>query len=238
MKNDLWIAVAALLLVAATACSSSDGGGADSGADADADTDTDTDADADGGAGGAYAQCDPEDPDCPEGLSCITTLDDPLYGQCTRGCDGNEDCPAPPDPAAMQVACSTTNDTCYILCGAYESVCPEWLECYNLQMCVEPSATEGTGGPGDDCEVIEDCAGAPEEATCVEGESSGMQYCSPLCDSANPTDPACTEGLTDASAQCVAIGAGDAGICMYFCGVMAPGAVCPGDLTCAAGICQ
>ena len=209
---------------------------ADTDADADADTDADTDSDTD--VAGAYAQCDPEAPDCAEGLSCVTTLADPLYGQCTMGCEGNEECPPPPDPETMQVGCSEVNDTCYVLCGAYESVCPEWLECYNLQMCVEPSATEGTAGPGEDCDVIEDCAGAPEEATCVEGETSGMQYCSPLCDAANPSDPACTEGLAGASAQCLDIGAGDSGFCLYMCPPIAAGAVCPGDLACTGGICQ
>jgi hypothetical protein len=230
-----------------------DGGGgnagsdADTDADADADTDTDADADADSDGDtdppdtdieGAYRQCDPANPDCPGGLSCITTLNDPLYGQCTRTCGGNDECPAPPDPEAMQVACNTANHVCYVLCGEYESVCPDWLQCYNLQMCVEPTANPGQGGPGDDCDVIEDCAGAPESATCVEGETSGMKYCSPLCDGTNSADPVCTEGLADAAAQCIPIGTGNTGFCMYFCGIMAPGSVCPGDLACAMGICQ
>ena len=94
---------------------------------------------------GAYQQCDPaaQDP-CPEPMDCVKGYDNAQYGQCLLGCDINEECPPPPDPATMQVACHQTQKVCLILCGAYQSECPAWLECFGQEMCLPPSSVTAT----------------------------------------------------------------------------------------------
>lgn len=178
---------------------------------------------------GAYQQCDPGVVgSCPSPMNCVKGYDDAQYGQCLLGCNINEDCPPPPDPATMQVACDENQKVCLILCGAFQSDCPDWLECYSQQMCLPPSTVTATKGPGEVCAGKDDCLG---DSDCIEG-SSGIPHCYPLCSPSVPND--CAAKAPGYQAQCQ--DAGGFGFCMFTC---QGGVPCPGDLTCVAGtFCQ
>lgn len=173
---------------------------------------------------GAYQQCDPAAQNaCPEPMDCVKGYDNAQYGQCLLGCNINEDCPPPPNPATMQVACHATQKVCLILCGAYQSECPAWLECFGQEMCLPPSSVTATKGPGEVCAGKDECIG---ESDCIEG-SSGVPHCYPLCDPSVPND--CATKAPGYQAQCQ--DAGGFGFCMFTC---QGGVPCPGTLECVA----
>ncbi len=178
---------------------------------------------------GAYQQCDPAVPNaCPEPMACVKGYDNAQYGQCLIACNENKDCPPPPDPTTMQVACHEQEKVCLILCGAYQSECPAWLECFGQQMCLPPSSVTATKGPGEICAGKDECVG---DSDCIEG-SSGIPHCYPLCDPNVPND--CANKAPGYQAQCQ--NAGGFSFCMFTC---QGGVPCPGDLTCVAGVfCQ
>lgn len=180
-------------------------------------------------AEGAYQQCIPgASGACPEPMDCVKGYDNAQYGQCLLGCNENDDCPPPPDPATMQVACDEKQKVCLILCGAFQSECPDWLECYSQQMCLPPSTVTATKGPGEVCAGKDECLG---DSDCIEG-SSAIPHCYPLCDPSVPND--CATKAPGYQAQCQ--DAGGFAFCMFTC---SGGVPCPGDLTCVAGtFCQ
>lgn len=170
-----------------------------------------------------YGPCD-STVQCQPGTTCETYREDPLYGQCTRRCTSEVDCPAA--PVESSVGCSSEHGTCFILCGIHEGECPEWLECVAYELCMEPVSTVADKGPGELCSDEAECMG---EAECVAlGDSPA--YCAPLC----TLDEDCAEAAPGSAGMCQ-----DAGLfafCMFQCRPFAA-AECPGDLICAFGLC-
>ena len=182
-------------------------------------------------AEGAYQQCTPGAADaCPDGLECVKGYDDAQYGQCTKTCAEDTDCPPPPDPTTMQVACNTTESYCLILCGAHPSVCPDWLECFGMEMCLPPSSVVPTKGPGETCVGKDECIGDPSMVDCISGQS-GIGHCYPICDPNVAND--CANKAPGTSAVCTS--AGSFYFCMFDCKNSIP---CPGDLNCVWTFCE
>jgi hypothetical protein len=171
----------------------------------------------------AYGACDSTE-QCQPGYTCETYREDPLYGQCTRRCVSETDCP--PAPAESSVGCSSEHGTCFVLCGIHEGECPEWLECVAYELCMEPVSTVADKGPGELCSDEAECMG---DAECVAlGDSPA--YCAPLC----TIDEDCAEAAAGSAGMCQ-----DAGLfafCMFQCRPFAA-AECPGDLLCVFGLC-
>ncbi len=187
--------------------------------------------DADTLIAGAYQQCDPAvSSSCPDGLECVKGYDDAQYGQCTKTCAEDGDCPPPPDPVTMQVACNTAESYCLILCGAHPSVCPDWLECFGMEMCLPPSSVVPTKGPGAICEGKNECIGDPAAVDCISGQS-GVGHCYPICDPNVPDD--CANKAPGTSSVCTS--AGSFYFCMFDCKNSIP---CPGDLECVWTFCE
>jgi|GEM_PF-4316317 len=175
---------------------------------------------------GAYSECG-SDEDCPEGYTCMTVRDQPLYGQCSKSCESDEDCPA--SPSGNTVACHPDTNMCIGLCGMHGGSCPSWLECLAWEFCLEKTSIQATGGPGADCGETAECI---QPAECVEGESTGP-YCAPLCSS----DEDCMNSAPNAYGTCMDA-SGQFQFCMYFCGAMYNNAVCPGDMVCEVVVCR
>ncbi|MFW5740831.1 MAG: hypothetical protein ACOC1F_10750 [Myxococcota bacterium] len=166
--------------------------------------------------------------DCAVGLTCTTVVQDPEYGQCTHDCVDDADCE--PSPSGNPVACQPEAGICISLCGVHGGNCPAGLVCTAHEYCLEPSGVEATKGPGEHCSGKAECLG---DAECVEGENTSA-YCAPLC----TTNEDCTAAAPGHVGQCIEAG-GMFNFCMFFCGMMANGAPCPGDLVCEANtICR
>ncbi|MFO8071073.1 MAG: hypothetical protein R6V85_04285 [Polyangia bacterium] len=243
MKTAFELLLVLAGLAAAAACSSgssgeSPAGGADADTDADSDADTDadsdteadadadTDADTDAGELGPYEACESSS-ECQPDLDCVSGYAEALYGQCLAECSSNEDCPPPPDPETMQVGCHPEEGLCLILCGSYDSECPEWLECVAWEMCLPPSGEEATQEFGEECSGAAQCLG---EADCVEF-SSGVGHCYPLCE----VQQDCDQISPDYTSTCTSFG--PASICLFDCPMGGGPDDCPGDLTCQFGLC-
>ncbi len=192
-----------------------DGGVAESGPE----PELDAAPDGAGGGAGAYEPCnDPED--CEQAYQCIKLVTEPQYGQCTRTCAQDTDCPA--SPAGNPVACHPTEHVCLSLCGVHGGTCPDWLACTAHEMCLEPSNVVASKGPGEHCTGSDECL---DDAECVEGQYTAA-YCAPLC----TTNDDCSVASPGSVGQCA--NAGAFSFCMFFCGIMANGAPCPGDMVC------
>lgn len=185
--------------------------------------------DADNTIAGAYTKCDPAVQDsCNTPLSCTKGYDAAQYGQCLKQCAKDEDCPPPPDPSTMQVACNTKEGYCLILCGAHPSVCPDWLQCFGMEMCLPPSSVIPTKKAGETCVGKDECIGDPSAVDCISGQS-GVGHCYPICNPNVPND--CSNKAPGFQAQCTS--AGSFYFCMFNC---QNGFKCPGDLTCIANM--
>lgn len=169
---------------------------------------------------GIYGVCSTPT-ECEVGLTCVTVVNEPEYGQCTHDCVDDSDCA--PSPSGNQVACHPQAKICLSLCGVHGGECPDGLVCTAHEVCLEPSGVEATKGPGEHCSGTAECLG---EAECVEGENTSA-YCAPLCD----TNEDCSVAAPGHSGQCMNV-SGVFSFCMFFCGMMAGGATCPGDLVC------
>ncbi len=172
----------------------------------------------------AYSRCD-TDADCPAGLRCLTGRNNPLYGQCTRPCLSEADCPL--SPYGNGVVCQY--EMCVMTCGVQGGDCPDWLECVSQQYCLEPVSTQSELGPGESCRESAECV---QPAECVEGEFT-QAYCAPLCES----DADCLAAAPEASGICSAVG-GSFNFCIFYCGMMGQNKPCPGDLVCEAVVCR
>ena len=179
------------------------------------------------GDAGVYAPCHTPD-ECQQGLSCVTVVQQPAHGQCTHDCVSDDDCEA--SPSGNQVGCHPQVKICLSLCGVYGGECPPGLVCTAHEFCLEPSNVQATKGPGEHCVGAAECVG---EAECVEGENTSA-YCAPLCS----TNEDCAAAAPGHVGQCINA-SGMFSFCMFFCGMMAGGAPCPGDLVCEANsICR
>lgn len=198
------------------------GGAQDAGADAPAGhagACSDCDGSFEAGSVGPYGPCT-TDTECQAPYTCSKPFSDLAYGQCTRTCSTDADCPA--SPSANQVGCHPDAKTCLSLCGAYGGACPVGLVCTAQQFCLPPSTTTATKGPGEHCTGSAECL---DDAECVEGEYT-KAYCAPLCQ----TNEDCSKAAPGSSGQCT--DATTFKFCMFFCGMMANGATCPGDMVC------
>ena len=80
---------------------------------------------------------------------------------------------------------------------------------------------------GQHCVESEECEG---EAICAEGKyTSG--HCTPICVDNTP----CTDEAANVKGTCTPTGGMEGNICWFFCGFMADGGDCPGDLVCEGG---
>lgn len=186
-------------------------------------------------AAGPYGQCD-VDGECNSdgsGLECFK-FPDGKFGYCTKGCTENTDCPESPtlNPVGCQKDEGQTNGTCVSLCGAVgnENPCPPWLDCVSSQFCLPPSTTIATKEVGEACTGPAECL----SGECIEGQAT-RAHCAGKC----VTDADCKGPEGNWSGTCTA-GAGlTYNFCIYMCGMMASGAVCPGDLECVGmSVCQ
>lgn len=165
---------------------------------------------------GAYSVCH-ANTECPPDLKCVTVRSNPLSGWCTKNCTQDDECPQ--SPTNNPVGCH--EGICVSLCGVYGGVCPPGLVCVAMEFCLEESGTQATKGPGETCGETAECI----DAECVEGENTGP-YCAPYCTS----DADCSTAAPGSVGTCAA--SGSLQFCMYFCGMMAGGAPCPGDMWC------
>ncbi|MBI5535830.1 MAG: hypothetical protein HY898_24135 [Deltaproteobacteria bacterium] len=171
------------------------------------------------GTAGPYEPCSTPDA-CQAGYKCVTTVTDPEYGQCTKDCGADTDCPA--SPSGNGVGCHPDTKICYSLCGVHGGTCPDGLVCTAQEFCLEPSLTVPTKGPGEHCIGSAECK---DGAECVQGEYTAA-YCAPKCQK----DEDCTTAAPGSKGTCT--DAGTFTFCMYYCGMMAGGAKCPGDMVC------
>jgi hypothetical protein len=93
---------------------------------------------------------------------------------------------------------------------------------------------DGTLGPGESCELSEECIG---DAICVSGEYTSA-YCAPLCEG----NEECQDATSGTCGQCTNMG--EYTFCIYYCqigGTIAGcsfTAVCPGDMECDGAVCR
>lgn len=172
-----------------------------------------------------YTKCMSE-ADCPEGNICLKVRNNPLWGQCTIPCHGNDVCP--PAPHGNPTACWGEHDVCISLCDIHGGTCPDWLECIGMELCLEQADIDATKGPGERCGETAECVG---NAECISGEVTEAS-CFPLCNS----DADCVAAAPDAYAMCT--NAGSFSFCMFYCGFMGQGKDCPGDMFCEAVVCR
>ena len=88
----------------------------------------------------------------------------------------------------------------------------------------------GSKGVGEHCTDGIECA---DEMICASGEYTSA-HCTPVCDSTEQ----CNAAAPPARGQCVPVGGFDGNICLWFCGMLAEGADCPGDLSCEVAACR
>ncbi len=88
-------------------------------------------------------------------------------------------------------------------------------------------ALPGTKKMGEHCVEDEECEG---DAICAEGEYTSA-HCSPVCTDNTP----CIDEAANVKGTCTPVGGFEGNICLFFCGFMADGADCPGDLICVGG---
>ena len=130
---------------------------------------------------------------------------DPMSGMgtCVEMCTGDESNPLCVD---TDRACAFNHDAalalCLLSCDPLAPACPDGLYCgasLDRFVCLH----EGSGGPGDACDHLVDCA-AP--LSCIQGATPGCadRCCTEACD---PAMPACTE----AEQSCLPLGI--AGVC-------------------------
>jgi len=172
-----------------------------------------------------YTKCMTES-DCPDGYVCLKVRDNPLWGQCTIPCQGNDTCP--PAPHGNPTACWGDHNVCISLCDIHGGTCPEWLECIGMEVCLEHADIAAVKGPGERCNETAECAG---NAECISGEVTEAS-CFPLCNS----DADCAAAAPDAYGMCTS--AGSFAFCMFYCGFMGQGKDCPGDMWCEAVVCR
>ena len=91
-------------------------------------------------------------------------------------------------------------------------------------------APAGSKGVGEHCTDGKECA---DEMICASGEYTSA-HCTPRCDSTEQ----CNAAAPPAKGQCVPVGGFDGNICLWFCGMLADGADCPGDLSCEVAACR
>lgn len=145
------------------------------------------------GDGAVGDPCDVEDgkytgiDNCAVGNICLLTDDEGAGGVCVEFCDTNDACPDTPT-----ANCVVYNDgslpICLGSCDPLLQDCPEGQGCYNsagdLFVCFKESAMPGEGGPGDECQYINQCqkggfcAATAAVANCPPN-SSGC--CTPFC---------------------------------------------------------
>jgi hypothetical protein len=186
-------------------------------------------------AAGPYGQCD-VDGECNSdgsGLECFK-FPDSKFGYCTKGCTENSDCPQSPtlNPVGCQKDGGQTTGTCVSLCGAVgnENPCPPWLDCVSSQFCLPPSTTIASKEVGEACTGPAECL----SGECIEGQAT-RAHCAGKC----VTNDDCKGPEGKWSGTCTAGGGLSYNFCIYMCGMMASGAVCPGDLECVGmSVCQ
>jgi len=88
-------------------------------------------------------------------------------------------------------------------------------------------APPGTKKMGEHCLESVECEG---EAICAAGEYTSA-HCTPVCTDNAP----CIDEANNVKGSCTPVGGFEGNICMFFCGFMADGGDCPGDLVCQGG---
>jgi len=182
----------------------------------------------------AYGQC-AVDGDCPEGLVCDVPYADAKYGFCSRQCNNDAECPA--STLAIPQGCHKEPEAllgwCTSLCGVNNggsTTCEDWLQCVASQWCLPPSSTIPTKGPGEACTGGAECL----SGDCVEGQST-RAHCALKCTS----DAECAGPDGAWKGTCITAGGLPYNFCLWTCGMMGGGAVCPGQLQCVGmSVCQ
>lgn len=182
----------------------------------------------------AYGRCT-GDVQCPEGLVCDLPYADAAYGFCTKQCNIDGECPAStlPIPQGCHKEDGALSGWCTSLCGVNaggSTTCEDWLQCVASQWCLPPSTTVPTKGPGEACTGGAECL----SGDCVEGQST-RAHCALKCTS----DDECAGPHGLWKGTCVTAGGLPYNFCIWMCGMMAAGAICPGELACVGmSVCQ
>lgn len=182
----------------------------------------------------AYGRC-AVDGDCPEGLVCDLPYGDAKYGFCSKQCNTDGECPA--STLAIPQGCHKEPEAlmgwCTSLCGVNNggsTTCEDWLQCVASQWCLPPSGTIPTKGPGEACTGGAECL----SGDCVEGQNT-RAHCALKCAS----DAECAGPEGKWKGTCITAGGLPYNFCLWTCGMMGGGAVCPGQLQCVGmSVCQ
>lgn len=145
--------------------------------------------------------CDVEDgkytgiDNCDVGTLCMLTDEEGKGGVCVEFCDTSDGCPQTPT-----ANCVVYNDGSLPIClGSCDPIvqdCQDGQGCYNsagdLFVCFKESAMVGEGGPGDECQYINQCqkggfCAAAGSVTGCPPMSTGC--CTPFCPVSGGNDP-------------------------------------------------